>query len=186
MTQLKDIVYTGDHLHRSSRFALVRSKARTKMKYYKRICQACGYDKHVEVAHIKPLNQFKLEDTDTDFNSEDNLLLLCPNCHWEFDNLPNFSLTALNSRELDTEKIQSNKAEIKQRRLATRINSAELHRMVWDRPATKVALDLGISSSAVKRLCKRRGIDTPFAGFWRKVQTGNITGLSCPLPLKLW
>lgn len=51
-------------------------------------CEHCGYSKHVELAHIKAVSEF--EDTAylRDVNSPDNLKVLCPNCHWEFDNLP--------------------------------------------------------------------------------------------------
>ncbi len=48
-------------------------------------CVVCGYSKHVEVCHIKSIQEF-LEDTPISvINSPDNLVALCPNCHWEFD-----------------------------------------------------------------------------------------------------
>ncbi len=49
-------------------------------------CQSCGYSKHVELAHVKPLRDFGPTDTLGDINSSSNLLALCRNCHWEFDN----------------------------------------------------------------------------------------------------
>ena len=51
-------------------------------------CAKCGYDKHVELAHIKPISKFGDESKLSDVNSENNVIQLCPNCHWEFDNLP--------------------------------------------------------------------------------------------------
>lgn len=48
-------------------------------------CEVCGYDKHVEVCHIKPLADFDPNTTITEVNAIDNLVGLCPNCHWEFD-----------------------------------------------------------------------------------------------------
>jgi 5-methylcytosine-specific restriction endonuclease McrA len=181
MQQLKDIIYTGSHLHPSSKFALARLRARAAMKHYKRICQACGYSKHVEVCHLKPLSSFDL-DTESSFNDDSNLLLLCPNCHWELDNLSNFDLTKLQDRHLDLERLELHKTRLKHKLLLKRINSIELHKMVWSKPSVKVAIDLNISSSAVKRLCKRRDILTPPRGFWRKIETENTEGLSCPLP----
>lgn len=50
-------------------------------------CCKCGYDKHVEVAHIKPVCEFDEDTLLSEVNSESNLIPLCPNCHWEFDNL---------------------------------------------------------------------------------------------------
>lgn len=48
-------------------------------------CQKCGYDKHIEICHIKAINKFQDTDTVATINSPNNLLCLCPNCHWEFD-----------------------------------------------------------------------------------------------------
>lgn len=48
---------------------------------------ACGYDKHYEVCHIKSVNSFEDHELVTTVNSLNNLIALCPNCHWEFDNL---------------------------------------------------------------------------------------------------
>lgn len=49
-------------------------------------CQKCGYDKHVELCHIKPINSFEDSATIREINCSDNLVVLCPNHHWEFDN----------------------------------------------------------------------------------------------------
>ena len=45
---------------------------------------------------------------------------------------------------------------------------AKLKEMVWSRPATHVARNLGVSSVAIKKRCDKRGIDTPGRGYWRK------------------
>lgn len=50
-------------------------------------CEKCGYDKHVEICHIKSVSSFPDEAYLKEINSPSNLLYLCPNCHWEFDNL---------------------------------------------------------------------------------------------------
>ena len=49
-------------------------------------CCVCGYDKHVEVAHKKAICEFPDTATIQEINAEDNVLGLCPNHHWEFDN----------------------------------------------------------------------------------------------------
>ena len=82
---LKDAIYKKHH--KSSAFALVRSRARRiakKLGFDK--CVNCGYDKHIEVAHIKPISFFSEDVLVSEINSEKNILPLCPNCHWEFDN----------------------------------------------------------------------------------------------------
>lgn len=50
-------------------------------------CQNCDYDKHVEVCHKKAIHTFDKKCLIKDINCKKNLLFLCPNCHWEHDNL---------------------------------------------------------------------------------------------------
>lgn len=49
-------------------------------------CVCCGYDKHFEVAHIKAVSDFEDDALISEINNEDNLIALCPNHHWEYDN----------------------------------------------------------------------------------------------------
>jgi 5-methylcytosine-specific restriction endonuclease McrA len=48
-------------------------------------CQ-CGYDRHYNICHIKPISDFPDTATIAEMNAIENLIALCPNCHWEFDN----------------------------------------------------------------------------------------------------
>lgn len=48
-------------------------------------CENCGYSKHVEICHIKAIKDFKPDDSLSQVNARENLKVLCPNCHWEFD-----------------------------------------------------------------------------------------------------
>ena len=67
----------------------IRSFARSWFRYKTKLpCAHCGYDKHVELAHIKDIASFPDDALLSEVNSEDNIIQLCPNCHWEFDNLP--------------------------------------------------------------------------------------------------
>ena len=49
-------------------------------------CKICGYDKHIQVCHIKSVSSFNDDSFITDINSMENLVGLCPNHHWEYDN----------------------------------------------------------------------------------------------------
>lgn len=49
-------------------------------------CIICGYNAHVEVAHIKSVSSFSNNSTIGEINSTQNLVGLCPNHHWEYDN----------------------------------------------------------------------------------------------------
>lgn len=51
-----------------------------------KVCSNCGYDKHVEVCHIKSVSSFNNDIKISEINDVNNLMYLCPNCHWEFDN----------------------------------------------------------------------------------------------------
>lgn len=49
-------------------------------------CQECDYDKHVELCHIKNVADFDSSAKVKVINDPDNLIYLCRNHHWEFDN----------------------------------------------------------------------------------------------------
>lgn len=75
------------NLHPSSKNAHIRAQARSNFKdLISKPCHNCGYDKHVELCHIKPIRDFLPTSKIKEVNSYDNLIQLCPNCHWEFDN----------------------------------------------------------------------------------------------------
>ena len=81
---LKEAIY--EKHHKSSAYALVRSRARAIAKELGLDkCQVCGYNKHVEIAHKKAISTFKDSTLVSTINSKDNLIALCPNCHWEYD-----------------------------------------------------------------------------------------------------
>jgi len=48
-------------------------------------CSVCGYDKFVDVCHIKPVAAFSSQAKLKEINACDNLVYLCPNHHREYD-----------------------------------------------------------------------------------------------------
>lgn len=50
------------------------------------------------------------------------------------------------------------------------LERSKLYKDVWSRPCTKIAAGLGISSSALKRICTEMDIPTPVAGYWTRVR----------------
>ncbi len=50
-----------------------------------RTCANCGYDKHVEICHVRAINSFPDDTPIATINDLMNLVALCPNCHWELD-----------------------------------------------------------------------------------------------------
>lgn len=63
---------------------LSRKKASKELRFCK--CAECGYNKHVEVCHIKAISDFTDNTPIEKINDLSNLVGLCPNHHWEFDN----------------------------------------------------------------------------------------------------
>lgn len=49
-------------------------------------CAECGYNRHVELCHIKPLRLFPDTALLGEVNSKENNIQLCPTHHWELDN----------------------------------------------------------------------------------------------------
>lgn len=76
----------GNKINDANRYCNIRKHAHTCSKQLKRVCAYCGYDKHVEFAHKKAISDFPNEAKIKEINSLDNLIFLCPNHHWEFDN----------------------------------------------------------------------------------------------------
>ena len=75
------------NLPKSSKNVHLRLLARSHFKHLINLpCYNCGYNKHVELCHIKPISSFNEKNTVKEVNCEKNLIQLCPNCHWEFDN----------------------------------------------------------------------------------------------------
>lgn len=70
----------------SNRYAKIRYHARNLYENILTKCENCGYDKHIEICHIKPIKNFSDSSTIKEINQRSNIIGLCPNCHWEFDN----------------------------------------------------------------------------------------------------
>lgn len=72
--------------HPSWRHAHIRGLNRNWNKdLIKLPCANCKYDKHVELAHIKPISSFPSYTKICIINDKSNVIQLCRNCHWEFD-----------------------------------------------------------------------------------------------------
>ncbi len=78
---IKDVLYQVG----SNKYGVIRQHAKTVIRDRIQECSNCKYSKHVEICHIKAISCFSLDTTLEIVNHPDNLVLLCPNCHWEFD-----------------------------------------------------------------------------------------------------
>jgi hypothetical protein len=50
-----------------------------------------------------------------------------------------------------------------------------LYAAVWERPLTKVAAEYGISDVALKKICRKMEVPTPWRGYWRRRELGYKT-----------
>lgn len=81
---IADIQY-HEH-HRSACYARIRSRARSIAKSLNwNSCRFCGYNKHIEIAHIKSISSYSIDTQINIVNHPSNLIPLCRNCHWELD-----------------------------------------------------------------------------------------------------
>lgn len=84
LSTLEDKTYVN---HKYSKYSYVRYYSRKiGIELGFKCCKICGYDKHFEVCHIKPVASFPKDTLITVVNDISNLIPLCPNCHWELDN----------------------------------------------------------------------------------------------------
>lgn len=58
---------------------------------------------------------------------------------------------------------------------------SKLYELVWSKPMTKLAAELGISDVGLSKVCRRHDIPVPIRGHWAKQQAGKSTSPT-PLP----
>jgi len=52
--------------------------------------------------------------------------------------------------------------------------SAEaLEKLIWEKPTSQVAKDLGVSDKAIEKHCKKLALKKPPRGYWAKIQAGK-------------
>ena len=87
-----DLMTKGELMSRRSNWQSWRSSIQrdARDKYKNSIkpkeCIVCGYTNTYEVAHITPVADFDNNTLISEINDINNLIALCPNHHWEYDN----------------------------------------------------------------------------------------------------
>lgn len=86
-TPLRDDMTKAEVLQGKHGAAKIRNHSRLrKMRQGIKICcLVCGYDRTIDVAHIKPVSKFPDTALISEINSLENLVFLCPNHHRELD-----------------------------------------------------------------------------------------------------
>ena len=65
--------------------------------------------------------------------------------------------------------------------MSTPLDRTSLYEMVWNKPVTKIAEDLGISDVALHKICRKHQIPVPPRGHWAKLAAGKPVKIA-PLP----
>lgn len=81
----QSLLYYATKSNDMNRFRGVRLLARKKTKSWLHVCKQCEYSLFVETCHIKSIADFPLDTLVSVVNADDNLVILCRNCHWELD-----------------------------------------------------------------------------------------------------
>lgn len=150
------------------------------------VCAKCscgpeweGHPLTLEVDHF---------DGDWTNNTRANLRFLCPNCHSQTPTSSNSKYVTArcsgcggpyNTKKYRDGSLRSNyckpscrlkgKHRPRQRK-GSWPEPDELRNLIWSEPADIVAKSIGVSGSALKRMCSRLGINTPPRGYWSKIR----------------
>ena len=86
-SRTKGDVFKNSTSWQIARNAICKNARQTYWNHNKeKVCKICGYIHHIEVCHIKPVSEFSDDALISEINNINNLIGLCPNHHWEFDN----------------------------------------------------------------------------------------------------
>lgn len=103
----------------------------------------------------------------------ENLRLLCPNCNSQTQTFAGRNLRKERNCQdcgIQTKKGSCRRCAGLKRRKPLAISDEELETLVWEKPVSQIAKELGISDVALAKRCRRRGIERPGRGYWAKQQ----------------
>lgn len=69
----------------ANKYGQIREDARKVASGLPERCAHCGYERHVDVCHVKDISSFTDETLIAEINRIENLVKLCKNHHWELD-----------------------------------------------------------------------------------------------------
>lgn len=139
------------------------------------VCSKCGQGDVWQGSSIT----LEVDHIDGDWRNclRENLRFMCPNCHSQ-------EPTSKNRRKLIVvvcpdcgieRKLYKAPSDRRCRSCAAKKcnpekkvwpSNTELERLVWAKPVSSLAIEIGVSGSAIKKRCKQLGIETPPRGFW--------------------
>lgn len=84
---IAEVEQIGELHEKKDRYGRIRSHCRLiHAKLADKPCAKCGYDKHVEICHIRAISDWPKDTLIKIVNAESNVIQLCRNHHWEQEN----------------------------------------------------------------------------------------------------
>lgn len=122
-------------------------------------------------------------------NRAENLRFLCPNCHSQTSTHRSLNQTYNKDQKCEncvvdlpgrkrrlcalcqSEYIRRDRPEL---RKGNWPSNEQLKLFVWQRPLTVLANEIGVSSKAILKQCRRLDIEVPGRGYWQKIRAGKL------------
>lgn len=122
------------------------------------ICEVCNNDgNHMGKQLTLQLDHKNGIKTD---NRLDNFRFLCPNCHSQ---TPTFGTKNL------TPKKEKEKIKTKRKTKIVWPTPNDLQLLLWEKPTSKIAIDLGVSDKSIEKFCKKHNLSKPPRGYWNNL-----------------
>lgn len=143
------------------------NRTHLKEKLYKfnlknRICEFCGQTEEWKGKHMSLI----LDHINGVYNDNrlENLRILCPNC--------NATLDTHCGKNIKHKEKSIKLVKVKPTKIVWPCKE-ELEKLVWEKPTMQLALDLGVTDSAISKRCKSLGILKPPRGYWTKIYSNH-------------
>ncbi len=134
------------------------------------VCSECGQTSThnhkplmLQLDHINGIN---------DDNRLTNLRLLCPNCHSQTETFCNKKIylcgcgVKINRKSKSCQKCFPRKIDYPTK--ITWPSVAELQKLLWEKPCSSIAKELGVSDKSIEKYAKKHNLTKPPRGYWQK------------------
>jgi len=144
-------------------------------------CEECGqepiWNNRTLVLQLDHINGDKTD------NRIENLRILCPHCHSQTDTFAGKNCTHAKPKKVCPNCNTTFNSKLKHcttcatwrtqprpsRHKVPHPTAEELHTLIWSKPITQLAVDLGVSDVAIHKWCRQLGVEKPPRGYFQKL-----------------